>query len=135
MPFIMLLIFIQAWFIVRIGVSTPPSKTPPPLFWQDPVKSATCPSPNSRQFQPIYWFFVTSPYKKKLLKRNYLPKFIFSLPCIWGIRRWNSPKQHENLNFWRKILKEIKKGHCVRVPRAISVWNKPWIFFHYLAFG
>ena len=55
-------------FIVCIGVSTLPSKIPPPLFQQDPpLKSANCPSPpfsgksSLYMYIYIYWFFVTPP--------------------------------------------------------------------------
>ena len=48
--------------IVCIGVPTPHSETPPPLYLAKPppLKSVNCPSPPPlfRQSPPLYWFFI-----------------------------------------------------------------------------
>ena len=54
-----------------IGVSTPPSKTPPPLFLAKlPLKSANCPNPLPflRQSPPLYIDFLWPPSPKSITK-------------------------------------------------------------------
>ena len=55
------LLFSKTTDIMCLGVSTPPSKTPPPLSCQAPLKSANCPSLNFCGNSPLYWFFVRPP--------------------------------------------------------------------------
>ena len=59
--------------IVCIGVSTPPQKLPPPLSWQDPLKSANCPSHPFYAIPSLYWFYVKSPSESQVFR--WMPKY------------------------------------------------------------
>ena len=72
--------------IVFIGVSTPPSKTPPCSFLPSPPPPQICncptppPPPFFRQSTPIYWFFVRTPSKSWIFQLSVFQIFIVFHP-------------------------------------------------------
>ena len=64
-----------------IGVSTPPSKTPPPLSCQAPLKLVNCPSP---PFSAIPTFYIgfswTPPLKVGFFSEPKILKFFIPIP-------------------------------------------------------